>query len=373
MKSFYKHNKPEAKNIENNNNNKDSSIAQQNQSEEYNNNNYSLILNLIKELKNEFCDPKFATLIKLIDNSNYNTNINLINDLEYILFSNFFTTEIINKVDVIRIISDQVITESIDFNDKKWFEILKDFLNQRKINIVVYYRYLEVFENLSKYINSKNEKNSYFFYFKYYKFILEENTAYFNNYVKINSLNDINYLLNIINLNVLKIDLIADNIWFDVDAVVLNFKDNIPIKFYNIMPFLILDYEKHIKLSKSSILFKNSIKALNKNLITMIKDYRLLEEYDKKGIKNYFYDIIMYADLYFENDNDFNNLFSLLKDAYLKELSSDIKNTEWFNHIVILIKIIDYKKINVFESKEFWDQFFFYFKLFFKNSTLLSL
>ena len=343
MKSFYKHNKPEAKNIENNNNNKDSSIAQQNQSEEYNNNNYSLILNLIKELKNEFCDPKFATLIKLIDNSNYNTNINLINDLEYILFSNFFTTEIINKVDVIRIISDQVITESIDFNDKKWFEILKDFLNQRKINIVVYYRYLEVFGNLSKYINSKNEKNSYFFYFKYYKFILEENTAYFNNYVKINSLNDINYLLNIINLNVLKIDLIADNIWFNVDAVVLNFKDNIPIKFYNIMPFLILDYEKHIKLSKSSILFKNSIKALNKNLITMIKDYRLLEEYDKKGIKNYFYDIIMYADLYFENDNDFNNLFCLLKDAYLKELSSDIKNTEWFNHIVILIKIIDYK------------------------------
>ena len=359
MKLFCKQNKPEAKNIENNNNYNNNNN---------NNNNYSLILNLIKELKNKFCNAKFATLIKLVDNSYYNTNINLINDLENILFNNFFTTEINNKVDVIRIISENVIAESIDFDDKKWFDILKDFLNQRNINIEVYFSYIKVFVKLIEYINKKNENITavFVFPFKFSKFLLEENSKYFNDNVKITSLNDIIVLLHNIKSKVIKIDLIADNIWLDVDAVVLNLKDDIPINFYCTMPVLIVNCQKHINLSKSSILFKNSIKALNTNLLTMIKDHRLLEEYNKKETKYFSSELIQYASLYFNNDNDFNNLFCLLKNTYLEELSSDIMNINWADHIWCLYQISQKKNIDVLESKEFWNQFFCNFKTFVK-------
>ena len=422
MKLIYKHNKPEANNIQNNNNNKKSSmsqqdiigetnynyiitkaiiimsghtyaksesdininnnkssIAEQHNFEEKNNNNniynsnYSLILKLIKQLKNEFCNAKFSTLIKLVYKSNNYININLLNNLEYILYNNFYKMEIKNKVYVISIISDKVISKLVDYDDLKWFEILNDFLNQTKIKVEVYFSYLKVFEKLYQYIDNNNKIFDSFFEIKYECFVQSYQFEYFKNRVQITSLNDILFLLEyIIESKPIQIYLIPDNIWLDVDAVVLNFKDEIPLDFYYIMPLLIIKIQNYIDISKSCILFKNSIKALNNNLLTMVKNNRLLEEYNMNNIKFSSYVLIQYAGLYFDNDNDFNDLFCLLNNAYLNKLKSNDRNINWFDHVWYLDQILHKKNFNFQESKEFWNDFFFYFKIFMQTDYDLN-
>ena len=417
LKSFYNLNVSEGKNIEKSSNNSDNSITSSTKedSSEDSHHEYFIALNLTKELKSVFCNTKFATLVKFLNDHNYYSNYNLLIDFESILIKNLDNLEIKNKVKAISVLSKKVITESIDYEDTNWNKFFNDFINQRKFDLDEYYNYLVVFDSINNYVSNKSSKTSkdkvnnydsiskliinnnlnkeyiydynsmsntstnksnnnydpfsidnsdnYLFSFKYQNFLFEKNTKFFNKVVKITTIDDIILFSKLIHSKLIQTHLLSDNIWIDLDTVILNHKYNLPMNINYIMPCLFIIHQEYFNIVKSCIIFKNSIKVINNNLFFILNNYELLEGSDKQLLESFSDHILYYAYLFFNNNDNLDSLFHLIKTAYLNKIKTG-DNLNWLNELRLLIVIAMKLNYNGQESKEFWNDVFFHLKIF---------
>jgi hypothetical protein len=245
---------------------------------------YKTVINIINNLTENFETLNLKIAVDYIQ-SNYIEDNYILKKFENIFAENLIELDSSIKSEIVHLLSKSLQKKKLKFKEENWLLIFNDFKHIADLNLLSfkdYFYYIIAFDKIKSIVYNSKPK----FLLEFERFVNNENLNILNsNKISFNNLDDLLLLSSLIQQKIIILANINDNIWIEVNKLLIKESHKLNINIFLIIISLFINLSEVN--FKSTIYLQEASEKLGEFYITIFKNFELFYPAEKRIIINF--------------------------------------------------------------------------------------